>query len=111
MTAPLTPELALAYLDELTVDVRAAVVLGSGGETLAGDASLAARVRELTGSTDGALEGAVRSVPAAAGTLLLAGAPGEVAIAVLAGKAAVLALLEHDLARVAEGLVPPDSPS
>src|SRR5215813_8882904 len=35
MTAALTPSLALAYLSELSADIRAAVVLDAEGETLA----------------------------------------------------------------------------
>jgi hypothetical protein len=35
MTASLTPALALAYLSELSADIRAAVVLDAGGEALA----------------------------------------------------------------------------
>ncbi len=35
MTAALTPALALAYLSELSTDVRAAIVLDAGGEALA----------------------------------------------------------------------------
>jgi hypothetical protein len=52
MTAALTPALALAYLCELSADIRAAIVLDAGGETLAirgGDASpaLVAAARDL----------------------------------------------------------------
>src|SRR4051812_42930843 len=35
MTAPLTPALALAYLSELSADIRAAIVLDAGGDVLA----------------------------------------------------------------------------
>jgi hypothetical protein len=35
MTAALTPALALAYLSELSADIRAAIVLDAGGEALA----------------------------------------------------------------------------
>jgi hypothetical protein len=55
MTAALTPALALAYLSELSADVRAAIVLGAGGEPLAmsrdassgGDDALVAAARAL----------------------------------------------------------------
>jgi hypothetical protein len=53
MTAALTPALALAYLSELSADIRAAVVLDAGGEVLAvsgadgGDTALAAASRAL----------------------------------------------------------------
>jgi hypothetical protein len=42
-TAALTPAAALAWLGSLSIDVRAAAVLDSGGAVLAGDAALGAR--------------------------------------------------------------------
>jgi hypothetical protein len=103
MTAPLTPALALAYLGELSVDVRAAVVLDAAGEPLAGDVGLAARARELSAPASGAdaPDPGVRRSVAADGTLLVARAPDGGAIAVLAGPCALLSLLGHDLANVA----------
>ena len=52
MTAALTPALALAYLSELSADVRAAIVLDAGGEALAvsggaGEPALVAAARVL----------------------------------------------------------------
>ncbi len=52
MTAALTPALALAYLSELSADVRAAIVLDAGGEALAvsggaGRSNLIAAARDL----------------------------------------------------------------
>ena len=41
MTAALTPELALAYVRELSADVRDGVVLDAAGVVLAGSAALA----------------------------------------------------------------------
>lgn len=114
MTTALTPALALAYLEELSVDVRDAVVLGADGEPLAGDAALAARVRELLAArADAATAPApgVRMVPVADGTLLAAGTAGGFAIGVLAGPRALLGLLGHDLARIAEALAAPADPS
>jgi hypothetical protein len=93
MTASLTPALALAYLRELSVDVRAAVVLDAAGAPLAGDAELATRARER-------LAPAGRR-PAADPTLLVAQSRDGGAIAVLAGPSALLSLLGHDLAAVA----------
>jgi hypothetical protein len=43
MTAALTPALALAYLCELSADIRAAIVLDAGGEPLAVTRAGAAR--------------------------------------------------------------------
>src|SRR4051794_22566766 len=42
VTTALTPDLAAAYVRELSADVRAVVVLGAGGDLLAGPAGLAA---------------------------------------------------------------------
>jgi hypothetical protein len=47
MPAALTPELALAYLRELSADVTAAVLLDPAGERLAGPAALHAPARDL----------------------------------------------------------------
>lgn len=97
MTAPLTPALALALLRELSVDVRAAVVLDAGGAPLAGDGELAARA--------GALLAADGAPLATEGRLLAARLPDGRALAVLAGDFALLPLLRHDLATLAEALV------
>jgi hypothetical protein len=96
MTArPLTPALALAYLRELSTDVRAAVVLDVDGRPLAGDASLADAARPLLAGGRG-----MRRLPDDAGTLLAARAASGVAIALAAGPRALLTLLEHDLTLV-----------
>jgi hypothetical protein len=97
MTAPLTPTLALAYLRELCVDVRAAVVLGPDGRPTAGDTQLAASVRDLLAA------GGKRRAQAG-GTLCAAGTPDGGTIAVLAGDSSQLPLLEHDLAAAAAAL-------
>jgi hypothetical protein len=97
MTASLTPALALAYLQELSVDVRAAVVLDAAGEPLAGEAALAAVARELlaAGEARRLVEG---------GTLLAARTADGGAIAALAGPLSLLPVLERDLATAARGL-------
>jgi len=94
MTASLTPALALAYLQELSVDVRAAVVLDPMGQLLVGDADLAPRVSELLASVAGA--------GTSAGPLLVARTPDGGAIAVLTGSPALVSVLEHDLAETAK---------
>jgi hypothetical protein len=43
----LSPELALAYLRELSADFRAGIVLDAAGEALAGDRALHAPAREV----------------------------------------------------------------
>jgi hypothetical protein len=101
MTATLTPALALAYLRELSTDVRAAIVLDAAGERLAGDDELAAAARWLLGAGSAA---AIREQPAAEGTLLALRARDGCAIAVIAGDRALLGLLRHDLERTLEAL-------
>jgi hypothetical protein len=105
MTAPLTPALALAYLHELSLDVRGAVVLDAHGTPLAGDLGLAARARALSAAIAGA-------GVAADGSLLAARTIDGGVIALCAGDFALLPLLEHDLAAVAAVLVttPADLP-
>lgn len=97
MTASLTPALALAWLGELSLDVRAAIVLDSAARPLAGDADLASRARDLLESSEASV--------VAAGPLLAARAPDGGAIAVLTGPCALVSLVEHDLAKVANSLV------
>jgi hypothetical protein len=106
MTATLTPALALAYLRELSTDIRAAVVLDAAGERLAGDEQLVAPARRLLDES-----AAVRSEPVAGGTLLVARAPHGPTIAVAASDRALLALLRHDLLTALEALSvdPPDA--
>jgi hypothetical protein len=97
MTASLTPALALACLQELSLDVRAAVVLDPAGRPLAGDADLAARARALLEPSEAS--------SASAGSLLAARTPDGGAIAVLTGPRAIMSLVEHDLAKMANALV------
>jgi len=97
MTAPLTPALALAYLRELSVDVRAAVVLDPDGRPTAGDTQIAASVHELVAA------GGERRAHAG-GTLLAVRTADGGTIAVLAGDFSSLPLLEHDLAAAAAAL-------
>ena len=97
MTAALTPALALAYLRELSVDVRDAVVLDAAGDPVVGTQTLAAAARQLVASAD--------SPVARDGRLLVARTCDGGAIAVLAGDFALVAVLEHDLVRVARQLV------
>jgi hypothetical protein len=104
MTASLTPSLALACLQELSVDLHAAVVLDPAGDPVAGDGRIADRVRALLSAG---------SAPVATdGPLLAARTPDGGTLAVLAGDLALRALLVHDLARLAEGLLtrPTDVP-
>jgi hypothetical protein len=106
MTASLTPALALAHLRELSVDVRAAVVVDAAGARLAGDAELADRAGALLEAGGGPAAGVRREVTGGE-ALLAARGPDGLGIAVLAGSLALVPLLEHDLAAIALELAPP----
>lgn len=111
MTAPLTPALALAYLHELSTDVRAVVVLDAAGSVLAGAEELAPRARALLANAAEPVESiaapapGVRLAHAPDGALLVAQGSDGATIAVLAGPYAVLSLLGHDLAATARAIV------
>jgi len=104
MTASLTPALALDYLQQLSVDVRAAVVLDAAGAPIVGDEALAAPARELLAASG--------ADSAADGELHVARTSDGGAIALLAGDLALIPLLEHDLRSVAKTLAtaPVDPP-
>jgi hypothetical protein len=108
MTTPLTPALALACLRELSTDIRAAVVLDAAGTPLAGDASLAARARELLDGVDAAIDPAtgVRLRREDDAVLLAVRRDGALAIAVLAGEHALIPLLAHDLRALLDDQIP-----
>lgn len=99
--APLTPELALAYLSELSTDIRAAVILGAAGERLAGDAALDGPARDLLGATDASTV----EVLGDRGGVFAARSPSH-AIAVVAGRFALPALMRYDLRMVLADLEP-----
>jgi len=101
MTPRLTPELAVAYLNELSADVRAAVVLDAEGRALAGDAALAAAAHEL-------LE--IAAAPAVEvatdrGAVFAVRSAGH-ALAVVTGRFALPALVLYDLRTVLADLEP-----
>jgi hypothetical protein len=102
----LTPALALAYLRELSTDVRAALALDAAGEPLAGEEALAAPARRLLARAPGAAPDGVRRETHADGILLAARGEHGVALAVLAGRHALLPLLEHDLRTALADLAP-----
>ncbi len=91
----LTPELALDYLDELSTDIRAAVVLGARGERLAGHEGLVAPARRLLAVADAPLV----EVDTARGTVVAA-RDGEHALVVVVGRHALPALVRYDVRRV-----------
>jgi hypothetical protein len=56
MSTALTPARALEYLRELSVDIRAGVVLSTDGALLAGPEALAAPARELLAAAGDAVD-------------------------------------------------------
>lgn len=91
----LTPERALAYLAELSTDIRAAVVLSDDGKRLAGEDELAGPARDLLGATDAPLA----EVDTPKGTVIAARS-GRHALAVVVGRQALPALVRYDVRRV-----------
>lgn len=101
----LTPELALDYLSELSTDIRAAVVLGSEGQHLAGPEVLAAPARQLLAAAAGALV----EVDTPGGTVVAA-ADDLHALAVVVGRHALPALVRYDVRRVLGDLAGNEEP-
>jgi hypothetical protein len=102
MTTPLTPTLALAYLLELSIDVRAAVVLDAAGGVLAGEPELGPRAHALLAGGPAGVQ--VEHGPD--GTLFAARGDHGAGIAVLAGDRVFAPLLSHDLLRTVDAVVP-----
>jgi hypothetical protein len=105
MPADLTPELALAYLGELSADVREGVVLDADGRLLAGSPALAGPARELMDATFASQI----EVRLERGSVFAARSAGH-AIAVVAGRFALPALMLHDLRVVLGDLAPDGAP-
>lgn len=76
MTAPLAPELATAYVHELSADVRAVAVLSADGTVLAGNASLAPLAGLLGHGAARTADGAVWVARTADRTLVAVAGPG-----------------------------------
>lgn len=95
MSSALTPALALAYLDELSTDIRDAIIFDARGERLAGDADLAEPARDLLAQADGAQI----EVLAERGAVFAARSDAH-AIVVVAGRFVLPALMRHDLRMV-----------
>ena len=108
---PLTPELALDYLGELSADIRAAVLLDAGGSLASSTAEspIAERMRdyaaELFERADAADDGPVTQVEVGTGSATVFAARNERwAIAVVASRAALSSLMFYDLRHVLEDL-------
>ena len=109
--APLTPELALDYLGELSTDIRAAVLLDSDGALAASTADEPAaeqmrdHVAELFERADSADDGEVTQLEIATGAATVYAVRGERwTIAVVASRAALASLMFYDLRHVLDDL-------
>ena len=91
--AALTPELAVDYLRELSADIRAALVLASSGEALAGPPELADPARRLLAAAPDAAEIEV----AAGGGAVHAARSDHHAVVAVCGRFALPALIRYDL--------------
>jgi hypothetical protein len=99
MTAPLTPPLALAYLRELSADIRAAIVLDAAGNRLAGPDPLAAPARALL--AEGPLVSALSGHGGAFGAR-----DDHHSVVAVTGPLALPRVVLHDLIRVLAALAP-----
>lgn len=97
--AALTPDLAIAYLRELSTDIRAAVVLAADGRRLAGGEAMAAAVREILAASEAPLI----EVETARGMVVVARTDTH-ALAVAAGRQALPALVRFDARRTVADL-------
>jgi hypothetical protein len=95
MTSALTPDLALAYLGELSSDIRAAVLLGADGELLAGDEALVEPAKALLDAADAP---AVEVLTPRGG--VFAARSQNHALVAVAGRTALPALVRYDLGLV-----------
>lgn len=101
MVAALSPQRALAYIGELSTDIRAAVVLDHTGECVAGEAGLAEEVRGLLIDNE-------PLVDASGPRGRMFAARGQThSVGVLTGRFALPALVRHDLRKVLDDLAPP----
>jgi hypothetical protein len=89
----LTPSLALEYLRELSADIRAGVVLGPGGELLAGPESLAEPARDLLAGARDAREVHVATADGA----VFAARSDRHSVVVVCGRFALPSLVRYDL--------------
>lgn len=95
MTSALTPDLALAYLGELSSEIHASVLLDAGGELLAGDEALLAPARALLAATDAP---ALEVLTPRGG--VFAARSAQHALVAVAGRSALPALVRYDLGLV-----------
>src|SRR3954471_1896049 len=94
MTDALPPTVALAYLRELSADLRAGCLLDAEGARLPGAEPLAAPARALLSA---APEGAVDLEVATGAGVVFAARDDRHAVVVACGRQALPALVRHDL--------------
>lgn len=102
MEPTLTPHLALAYLRELSTDVRGGIVLDRAGTRLAGEPAIESGARALLGAAAGRTWIQVR---AAAGWVFAVCFP-DGAVVLVTGPHALPGLVRHDLGAVVAMLAP-----
>jgi hypothetical protein len=90
---PLTPELALDYLHELSADIQAGVVLDPAGALLAGPEHLADAARDLLNAAGDAAEVQVTTADGS----VYAARDERYAVAVVVGRFALPSLIKYDL--------------
>jgi hypothetical protein len=103
----LTPELAVDYLRELSVDIRAVAVLTAAGEPLAGAPELVEAARALLAAAPDAAEIEV----ATTGGAVHAARSAEHAVVAVCGRFALPALIRYDLKVVLGELATTDRPA
>jgi hypothetical protein len=114
MTDALTPAVAVAYLRELSTDVRAVLVLDADLEPVAGDPTLGAPGRALLARAGEGGEARGEGGEArgeAAGSRLFAARDERHAVVVACGRLALDGLVRHDLQAVLARLAGGGSPA
>lgn len=96
MTTALTPDLALAYLGELSSEIEASLLLDAGGRVLAGDEALVEPARALLGAAGDAP--AVEVLTPRGG--VFAARSTRHALVAVARRSALPALVRYDLGLV-----------
>jgi hypothetical protein len=100
MTTAFTPDLALAYLGELSSEIEASVLLDADGRLLAGDEALVESARALLDAAEDA--NAVEVLTPRGG--VFAARSGRHAIVAVARRSALPALVRYDLGLVLSDL-------
>ena len=103
----LSPALAIGYLEELSADVRAALVLDADGSVMAGPHDLSQAARDLLNAAGDAREIEVRTP----GGIVFGARSDTHAVVVVCGSFALSGLQRHDLRSVLGDLAERAEPS